>query len=308
MATSTLSPGEVLGGYRIVSRLGRGGMSEVYLAEDPRLGRRVALKVLMRELSRDTASVKRFQREAKAASALNHPSILTIFELGEDRGMAFIAGEVIEGETLRQRIDRGSLPASEAIGIALQIASALAVAHDAAILHRDIKPENVMIRRDGLAKILDFGLAKLLSFDVDHRRASDRTTMPGTVIGTVHYMSPEQVRGERLDTRSDIFSFGAVLYEMLSSHAPFDGKTLSHVMAAVLESEPPPLSDRELQRIVSKAMRKDPGERYATMSQLAADLRNWAHADDVTIRVRRGCGPFAIALATVAAVSLVWLC
>ena len=282
MDSVSLRPGDRLGAYRIVMLLGSGGMGEVYLAEDPRLDRRVALKVLSPELARDAASLKRFEREARAASALNHPSIITIHELGEHDGVTFIASELVDGETLRQRIER-RLAISETIDLALQIASALSVAHNAAILHRDIKPENVMIRRDGLVKVLDFGLAKLLApFDAPDARTIERTTTPGMVVGTIHYMSPEQARGGKLDTRSDIFSFGAMLYEMIAGRVPFDGETASHVMVAILEKEAEPLDDPALQRIVAKALRKDPADRYQTIDDLANDLRAVTRSHEIT--------------------------
>ncbi|HEX4946234.1 MAG TPA: protein kinase, partial [Blastocatellia bacterium] len=223
-----------LGHYRLLSRLGAGGMGEIHLAEDTRLGRKVALKILPAEFVADADRVRRFEQEARAVSALNHPNILVIYEIGKERGTHFIATEYIEGQTLRQKLDAGKLTVSETLDLAVQIAGALQAAHQAGIVHRDIKPENIMLRPDGYVKVLDFGLAR-----VDELRSKEATTVtdtshdnpqspiripqstsPGTVMGTAHYMSPEQARGLKVDARSDIFSFGIVLYEMLAGEKP----------------------------------------------------------------------------------------
>lgn len=267
-----LHPGARLGAYSILAHLGSGGMGDVYLASDERLGRRVALKVLQPELALDAGVLRRFEREARAASALNHPSILTIYELGQVDGVLFIAGEYIEGETLRAVLERGPLPIAEAVRIAMQVASALSVAHAAGIVHRDVKPENVMIRSDGLVKVLDFGLAKLVA-PRDSDKTVERTTQAGVAIGTVLYMSPEQARGQMVDERSDIFSFGSMLYELVTGAPPFDGETFGHIMVAILERDPVPPTHPGLQRIITKALQKDPFERYQTMSALLDDLR-----------------------------------
>src|SRR5215470_1587265 len=221
-----LAPNTVISHYRILSKLGAGGMGEVYLTEDTKLGRKVALKLLPAEFTRDAGRVRRFEQEARAASALNHPNILTIFEIGEANGGHYIATEFIDGQTLRERLNGDRLAPSAALDIASQITAALAAAHEAGIVHRDIKPENVMLRRDGIVKVLDFGLAKLtehrpVAVDSQAPTIAKAHTDPGTVMGTVGYMSPEQVRGQEADHRADIFSFGVILYEMLSGTRTF---------------------------------------------------------------------------------------
>src|SRR5438270_12913643 len=223
-------------------RLDPGGMGEVYLAEDTRLGRALALKLLLAEYTQDSARVRRFEQEARAASALNHPNILTIYEVGEAGGRHYIATEYVEGETLRQKIRSGPLAIGEAADIAAQAAEALSAAHAAGIAHRDVKPENVMVRPDGYVKVLDFGLAKLVERRGADGEAETETaqTNPGTVMGTTWYMSPEQARGLPVDARTDVWSLGVVLYEMLAGSPPFAGSTSSHVIVSILEREPPP--------------------------------------------------------------------
>ncbi len=282
-----ISKGARLGHYEIAAPLGAGGMGEIYLAQDTRLGRQVALKILPPQFTSDADRLRRFVREAKAASALNHPNIITIYEVGETDAVHFIATEFIEGETLRQRMTKTRLSAADAINIAQQIVSALAAAHEAGIVHRDIKPENVMIRRDGYVKVLDFGLAKLIE---RQRPASDPEaptlalkTDPGKVMGTVSYMSPEQARGLEVDARSDLFSLGVVLYEMIGGRLPFTGQTPSDVLAAVLHYDPPPLELRsgnstagppsEINWIITKLLAKDFEERYQTSKSLFSDLK-----------------------------------
>jgi eukaryotic-like serine/threonine-protein kinase len=277
-----LIEGQSVGHFRILSLLGVGGMGEVYLADDTKLGRKIALKLLPVDFSRDRARVRRFQQEARAASALNHPYIVTIHETGEFQDRHFIATEYIEGETLRQRMRRGSLNLAETLDIAIQVAGALGAAHQAGIVHRDIKPENIMLRPDGYVKVLDFGLAKLAEQSpnaLNGNLASKVTdTTPGLLMGTVKYMSPEQARGLGVDTRSDIFSLGIVIYEMLTGRAPFEGETASDLIAAILKEEPhlirrhsPGLTD-ELQGVVSKALHKDKQKRYQTINDLLTDL------------------------------------
>ncbi|MBD0370953.1 MAG: PD40 domain-containing protein [Pyrinomonadaceae bacterium] len=283
----SLKDGEAVGDYKILRRIGRGGMGEVYLARDQRLGRNVALKVLPVSYNVFTDRLRRFETEACAASALNHPNILTIYGIGQSDSRHFIATEFIEGATLRQRIVEGGMKIDEALEISIQIASALSAAHEAGISHRDIKPENIMIRADGYVKVLDFGLAKLAE---DWRGdEEDSPTRPilktdsGAVMGTVQYMSPEQARGLPLDTRTDIWSFGIVLYEMITGSAPFDGETSSHTIVSILEDETPPLKaarpdvPAELDWIVMKALRKDRGERYQTAKELLGDLKELKH-------------------------------
>jgi eukaryotic-like serine/threonine-protein kinase len=276
--------GARLGQYKILAPLGAGGMGEVWLAEDARLGRKLALKVLPTEFTRDASRVARFEQEARAASALNHPNIITIYDIGEDDEIHYIATEFIEGRTLRQSLTSNGLPLADALEIAIQMAGALQVAHNAGITHRDIKPENVMLRPDGYVKILDFGLAKLTeksaeSIDTEAATKIRTPTDPGTVMGTVSYMSPEQARGLKVDGRSDIFSLGVVLYEMLTGRLPFDGRTASDVLAAILISEPEPLRNLisdpppELEATLARALRKDLDHRYQSIINFHQDLK-----------------------------------
>ncbi|HEY5075107.1 MAG TPA: serine/threonine-protein kinase [Pyrinomonadaceae bacterium] len=282
--------GREIGPYQIIERLGGGGMGEVYLAEDARLDRLVALKVLPAYFVSDDSRLRRFQREARAASALNHPNILTIHEVGELEGVHFIATEFIDGQTIRELIARDELSLTDALDIVVQVASALSAAHAAGIVHRDIKPENIMRRGDGIVKILDFGIAKLLEQTPAESSAITRAqTETGVVLGTVGYMSPEQARGLAIDERTDIWSLGVVLYEMLVYRAPFSGATRMDTMVAILEREPaplfPPTADPTLQRlqtIVSKALRKERAERYQTAAELLADLTGIKPEVDLT--------------------------
>jgi len=268
-AVRALSAGAKLGNFEIVELLGRGGMGEVWRARDARLKRDVAIKVLPAGLARDPDRIARFEREARAASALNHPNIVSIYDIGRDDGTYWIASELVRGDTLRRMIEAGPLPAPKAIEIATQVAAGLAAAHAAGLVHRDLKPDNIMVTRDGHVKILDFGLAK------QRRPAAESTTLSlteqGTVVGTAGYMSPEQVRGEELDQCSDLFSFGVVLYEMLSGRRAFAGASSVEVMNAVLKEEPPDLpasAPRALDRIVRRCLDKEPDRRF----QSAADL------------------------------------
>lgn len=285
--------------YTIISFLGVGGMGEVYLAEDTRLGRKVAIKTLPTEFTNDKERLRRFQQEARTASGLNHPNLLTIHEIGAESGAHFIAAEYIDGETLRARIKRGRVPIDEALDLAQQAAFALTAAHGAGIVHRDIKPENIMVRHDGIVKVLDFGLAKLLE---DHARemidheADTRAlvlTDPGKVLGTPAYMSPEQARGLDLDARTDIWSLGVVLYEMVAGRAPFRGETKSHTVVSILETEPPSLATfapdapAELQRIVRKALTKDRDSRYQTARDLMLDLKSLRRDLDIQSEIDR---------------------
>src|SRR5436309_2551408 len=271
--------GESIGHYQIIKPLGSGGMGEVYLASDTRMDRKVALKLLPQYFTEDHERVRRFQQEARAALTLNHPNIVTIYEIGQADGRQFIATEFIQGETLRQRMSHGPLKLGESIDIASQVAGGLTAAHEAGIIHRDIKPENVMLRRDGYAKVLDFGLAKLsesrpVGIATGSAGSEDATrvqvnTTPGLVMGTVSYMSPEQARGKETDARTDIWSLGVVLYEMLSGTVPFTGETINHTIVLILEKEPPLLTNVPAeQRIVRKSMTKDVEMRY----QSARDL------------------------------------
>jgi serine/threonine protein kinase len=282
LAQESKSPaiGQQLSHYRLLSPLGAGGMGEVFLAEDTRLGRKVAIKILSRKFVNDEKLVRRFKQEARAVSALNHPNILTLFDIGEDQSTFFIATEFVKGETLRQRLASGKHPPREAIEIATQVANALAAAHQAGIIHRDIKPENIMLRDDGYVKVLDFGLAKLsepqtLSKDSSLPTSPMFSTEPGLVMGTTQYMSPEQVRGLAVDARTDIFSLGVVLYEMLSGINPFAGATVSDVIAAILEREPQPLANVSpaIQRLVNKTLKKDKDGRYQSLKAFLDDLK-----------------------------------
>jgi serine/threonine-protein kinase len=280
-----LTPGTRVRQYQILSPLGAGGMGEIYLAEDTRLERKVAVKLLGEEFNRSEDRLRRFEQEARAASALNHPNILTIYEIGETDGTHFIATEYIEGETLRHYIQHSRLKLREVLDILVQVASALSAAHQAGIIHRDIKPENIMLRPDGIVKVLDFGLAKLSEKNMPATNSqaatlSKKGTDPGTIMGTVQYMSPEQARGKTVDARSDIFSFGIVLYELLAGRPPFTGESSTDVLAAILDREPLPLArftddlPTELQRIVTKCLRKNRDERYQTIKDVLNDLRD----------------------------------
>ena len=274
---------QILSHYRIIRKLGVGGMGEVYLADDVNLGRRVALKLLPPQHTQDEDRLRRFKQEAKAASALNHPNILTIHEVGEDDGRHFIVTEFIDGQSLRAALNRtGSLPLSEALSVATQVASALAAAHEAGIVHRDIKPENIMLRHDGYVKVLDFGLAKLTEIVAPHvTDASTATTSfalhteSGIVLGTTQYLSPEQATARKVDARSDIFSFGAVLYEMVTGQRAFQGNSLMETVAAILSQEPSPLPASvhpEMSKVILRCLRKDPTRRYQTMADLKVAL------------------------------------
>jgi len=277
--------GQLIGHYRIESLLGVGGMGEVYLARDERLGRKVALKFLPERLTADEAQLSRFKTEARSASALNHPNILTVYEINAEGNRQFIATEFIEGLTLRASLARGRMNLHNALEIAVQVASALAAAHEAGVVHRDIKPENIMLRPDGYAKVLDFGIAKLTEQRLKSDLGESGTmallqTRPGLVLGTGHYMSPEQARGQTADARSDIWSLGVVIYEMIRGIPPFSGETPSDCIASILTTEPAPLSGvlpevpLKLESILQKALRKNRDERYPTIKQMLADLRN----------------------------------
>lgn len=287
--------GKRIGRYEMRSKIGAGGMGEVYLAHDESLGRDVALKVLPHEFSNDADRLTRFRQEARAVSALNHPNILTIYEIGESEGIWFISTELVKGETLRDFIKREkSLSVLQSVKIAEQMAGALAAAHDAHIIHRDIKPENVMIRLDGYVKVLDFGLAKPLQIESAPEDATLRIaqTTPGLVMGSVRYMSPEQARGKETDERTDLWSLGICLFEMLAGKTPFEGETTSDTIAALIHQDAPPVTEYapkappELQRIIRKALRKDKNERYQTAKDFALDLG--ALRDNLEHNIRSG--------------------
>ena len=288
-AVSDDKPPEYIAHYRILRRLGKGGMGEVLLGEDTKQhGRKVALKVLPDELTRSESRLRRFRQEARAVLALNHPNILTVYEIGEADDKYYIATEYIEGETLRQCLWREPLKLDEALGVGIQVAMALEAAHAAGIVHRDIKPENIMLRqdrfvRDRIVKVLDFGLAKLTdregsSSDPEAVTIPISETNPGIIMGTSGYMSPEQAQGDAIDTRSDIFSLGVVIYEMIAGQPPFKGRTDSHTRVSIIDHEPTPLVEyaagvpRQLERIVMKALAKDKLKRYQTITDLKLDL------------------------------------
>ncbi|HSE16662.1 MAG TPA: protein kinase [Pyrinomonadaceae bacterium] len=289
--------------YRILEKLGAGGMGEVYLAEDMKLGRKIAIKILSEEFTTNKDRLHRFEQEASAASNLNHPNILTIHEVGVDDGRHYIATEYIDGVTLRRKMVATHLETPEILDIAVQVASALEEAHSAGIVHRDIKPDNIMVRRNGYVKVLDFGLAKLT--ETIDRTPSDGEaatrmlvqTDAGVVMGTSHYMSPEQARGKPVDARSDIWSLGVVIYEMIAGRTPFEGETSTDVIVAITQKEPPPLArfapdvPAELDWIVMKALRKDRDERYQTIKELITDLRRLKQRLEFQSELERSAAP-----------------
>jgi eukaryotic-like serine/threonine-protein kinase len=277
--------GQTIGHYKISKMISTGGMGEVYLATDTTAGRKAALKLLPARFTGNAERLKRFQQEARAVVGLNHPNIVTVYEIGEDHSIHYIASELIEGETLRERLTRGRMQLSEAVDVAIQVASALSAAHQAGTVHRDIKPENIMLRPDGYVKVLDFGIAKLAEQEVPVTMPRDEAlllveTNLGSVLGTVRYMSPEQACGAQVDRGTDIWSLGVVLYEMVMGHAPFTGETPKEVMSAILEKEPPPLTryvahaPAELQQIISKTLRKDREQRYHSAHELLEALKD----------------------------------
>jgi serine/threonine protein kinase len=297
--------------YRIIRKLGAGGMGEVYLAEDTQLDRIVALKILPTDVAFDKRRMQRFKQEAKLASSLNQPNILTIFEFGDIDSLHFIACEYVDGTTLRDQIHDRKLKLPEIMDISIQVIAALDAAHEARIVHRDIKPENIMVRRrDRVIKVLDFGLAKLTEKTSGQSTAHSDTeantellvpTMPGSVIGTVQYMSPEQAQGLRVDERTDLWSVGVVIYEMFSGRVPFTGVTSSHTIVDILEKEPPRLQSLgasnvppELERIVSKALAKNPDERYQTAKDMLIDLRNLKKRLELDLEIERSASPDSV--------------
>ena len=286
--------------YSMIRSLGRGGMGEVFLAEDTKLGRKVALKTLPAEYTNNKERLRRFQQEARAASALNHPNIMTIYEIGVEDGENFIASEHIDGETLRVRLKGARMTLDEILDVAQQTAFALSAAHDAGIVHRDIKPENIMLRRDGIVKVLDFGLAKLTEEFVASRidaEADTRTlvqTNPGTVMGTLEYMSPEQARAHETDERTDVWSLGCVIYEMVTGKGVFARKSGADTLAAILGDEPQPLKrfapdvPEELQRIITRTLQKKRSARYQTAKDLLTDLRDLKQEREFRARLQSG--------------------
>jgi len=315
--SSSLRPNSHLGRYEIRSQLGAGGMGEVYLAWDTKLDRKVALKILPSDLATNKERLKRFEQEAKAASALNHPNIITIYEIEQIDAVNFIATELIDGETLRERMKRGSMNVNEVLDVAIQTASALSAAHSSGIIHRDIKPENIMVRQDHIVKVLDFGLAKLTHPQPEPVNTNAPTrpaihTDPNVVMGTAVYMSPEQARGQQVDARTDVFSLAVVMYEMVAGRLPFEGSTSSEVLASVLSNkEPQPLARYsndapvELERIVSKGLRKERDQRYQTTKDLMLDLQSLKQQLDFEARLERSIPPQPLEGLTVQASSSV---
>src|SRR5215472_6269939 len=291
--------GKLISHYEIIAWLGAGGMGEVYLAQDTRLKRKVAIKVLKPSRIDDARGMRRFEHEALAASALNHPNILTIFEFGNDQGIHFIAAEYVEGETLREKLAKGKLEPLVAVDIAAQIAKALVAAHSARIVHRDIKPDNIIVRNDKLVKVLDFGIAKLAesqsSQSIVPARAGVSVSQAGAVVGSAKYMSPEQARGQSVDGRSDLFSLGIVLYQMLAGKVPFDGHTATDVMAEILKGTPPGLDSLDvpprLIEITDKALCKDRVFRYQSAKEMLADLQELQERIQFSDKLWRAASP-----------------
>jgi eukaryotic-like serine/threonine-protein kinase len=280
--------GRSVGHYQVISALGEGSVGQVYLALDLRLGRKVALKFLRQEFTRDPKLVQRFMREAQAASGISHPNIVTIFEIEENECGHFIATEFIEGQTLRQRLAGGGMKLNEALDISIQLAQALDAAHTAGIVHRDIKPENIMVRIDGLVKVLDFGLAKLSGDELGTTDDCIPSTSPlqmgsGAVMGTISYMSPEQSLGQKVDHRADIFSLGVVLYEMVTGAKPFTGESPASVSDAIVYYAPAPLrrerpeTPSALERVINRALEKDCASRYQTAAEMRDELQQLVH-------------------------------
>src|SRR5438874_5045495 len=274
-----LQENTMMGPYRIMARLGEGGMGAVYRARDTRLGRNVAIKVLTAVTLSDKERLQRFEQEARATGMLNHPNLLTIHDVGNSDGTPFLVSELLEGETLRDRLDRGAIPPRKSVEIALQVAHGLAAAHDKGIVHRDLKPENVYITKEGRVKILDFGIAKLSPTGGDDGpKFQMAATEPGIVLGTVGYMSPEQVRGEQVDRRSDIFAFGAILYEMLTGSRAFKRDSSIETLSAILKEEPPDLTETlpnmppALERLVRRCLEKSRDLRFQSARDLAFNL------------------------------------
>ncbi|MFI5182381.1 MAG: serine/threonine-protein kinase, partial [Thermoanaerobaculia bacterium] len=279
----TLAKGDLLGPYEIVAPLGAGGMGEVYRARDTRLGRDVAVKVLPKELAADTGRLRRFEQEARAASALQHPNILVVLDVGTRGDAPYLVTELLEGQTLRERLSTGPLSPRNVLDIAIPVAQGLAAAHEKGIVHRDLKPENLFITRDGFVKILDFGIAKLVMPETEgvSQLPTDmpQTTGSGVILGTVAYMSPEQATGRSVDARSDQFSLGTILYEMLAGRRPFDRETSAETLVAILREDPEglgilsPGTPPVLTWIVERCLAKDPAERYLSTRDLAHELK-----------------------------------
>lgn len=280
-----LASGTRLGAYEIIAALGAGGMGEVYRARDPRLGREVAVKVLPEAVASSPDRVARFKREARTVAGLNHPNIVTLFSVEEDGHTHFLTMELVEGESLDQAVVPGGLPIARVLEIAVPLAQALAAAHERGIVHRDLKPANVMLTRDGRVKVLDFGLARLATHEESDPSNSEvptvefMTSVPGQIAGTVPYMAPEQIRGEPLDGRTDLFALGVLLYELLAGRRPFGGGTPADIGSAILRDRPEPLAglrpdlSGDMHRIVERCLEKDPERRYPSATEVATELR-----------------------------------
>ena len=306
--TFALEKDQQFGAYLIVDHLGTGGMGEVYLAKDSRLDRVIALKILSSDISSDKRRMRRFRQEAKMASSLNHPNILTIFEFDEVDGQTYIAAEFVDGPTLREHLRKERLRLGEILDIAIQMLAALDAAHEARIVHRDMKPDNVMIRRrDHVVKVLDFGLAKVAEKkggddDSSEEAITEFKTAPGQIMGTVNYMSPEQAQAKSVDARSDIWSTGVIIYEMIAGSKPFGGSTSAHTIVQIIEQQPASLAQagagevpEELQRIVAKSIAKDPDERYQTAKDMLIDLRNLKKRLEVDAEIERSAEQVVVA-------------
>jgi eukaryotic-like serine/threonine-protein kinase len=308
----SLSTGTRLGPYEILGSIGAGGMGEVFRARDARLDREVALKVLPTAVATDPDRMQRFEQEARAAAALNHPNILVVHDVGAQDGVPYVVSELLDGHTLRHVLDAGALPARKATDYASQVASGLAAAHDRGIVHRDLKPENVFVTKDGRAKILDFGLAKLVASSSGASQATALQTDPGTVLGTAGYMAPEQLRGEDVDARSDIFSLGAMLYEMYAGRRAFSGRTAVETMSAILKEDPPELGPIKgvspaVERVMRRCLEKNRLERFQSARDVNFALDALSTATSAAHEVvaapamdRRVRLPVAIALVVVA--------
>jgi len=293
--TVALEAGTCLGRYEITALIGKGGMGEVYRARDGRLGRSVAVKVVAERLAGDPGALSRFEREARAVAALSHPNIVALFDVGNEKGVAYSVTELLKGETLRARLGRSPLSRAEWLETATALAEGLAAAHSRGVLHRDLKPENIFLTSDGVVKILDFGLARLQWAPEEEGTAAATETLTGRIMGTTGYMSPEQVRGEHVDERSDIFALGSVLYEMFSGRRAFQGRSTSDTVAAILREDPLPLEDRDLDRIASHCVEKDPALRFQTARDLAFALKSvGAEALRWKPAARRGISSLAV--------------
>ena len=308
-----LTSGTKLGPYEIQSPLGAGGMGEVYRARDTRLDREVAIKVLPESFARDADRLRRFEQEARTVAALNHPNILGVYDIGQHQGSPYMVCELLDGETLREKMNDGPMPQRRAIEYASQLAEGLAAAHDKGVVHRDLKPENVFVTKDGRVKVLDFGLAKLARIEEARAQGAEGATatvpahtMPGMVLGTAGYMSPEQVRGKEVDARTDIFAFGAILYEMLSGQRAFKGESSIETMNAILKDDPPELETDKLElspgleRIVRRCLEKEPARRFHSARDVGFALEAISGTSSSSAvkprapcrrNARAGCGP-----------------